>query len=391
MLTLIRACLVVLVAVCGWYCLLYLPHTELADFSVYREAARALLGGKDMYAAQFEVTQRDAPLSLGYLYPPLLAVVLSWGELLAPSLLPFLWCGLLFLTVVGSGILFGGLLRHLFQGPAESPERVQAGAFLLLLLWPPLWDGLMWGQVNPIVLFAILAACGATLKGQTAASGAWIALAAALKATPAVLLIPFIAGKSWRGIAGFMVGSLIVVLLSGASPRGYQVLGDFVGALQSFSSSPLSIDPFYDYSLSKFLGDTAGKVVSLGLIPLYAVVVYRQLRRGGGESLVAQQMILGLPLMVLLSPCVWFHHLLWIVPGIGFAVLLAEREGRGILRGLVIVGAVLLGSSLYAHVVVRHHLGWGEEVVKGTVPLLLLALTGVTVFLMKRGYVSKNL
>jgi hypothetical protein len=364
----------------AWYCLFYLPTTELADFSVYREAARALLRGEDIYGKGFGVSQRDAPLTLGYLYPPLLAVILSWGEALSPGALPYMWCALLFCVVVLSAFGLGRLVAAAPQNETErrSPISFSFAAPLFLLLWPPLWDGLMWGQVNPLVLSALIAAAYLSAKEKDFSAGACLAFGTALKVTPLVLLIPFVVFRRWKGVSGFVVTSVILALVSAASPRGVQVIPDFLLALKSFSEAPMSIDPYYDYGLQKLMGMNLGKIMSLVFAVAYgaALILLRRNHNLSDRRKLFFSILLGIPLMVLVSPCVWFHHLLWLVPPllVGFSLWGYDKELKPFQVPVFLFLAVSLGLSLYLHVLARHHFHFGEMGVKVMVPFLIFSV-----------------
>lgn len=83
-----------------------------------------------------------------------------------------------------------GSLAFMLSGivaPDRSP-RVALAAFALLTLWPPVLHDLAKGQWS--ILLATLVAAGwrALDRGQARAAGIWLGLAAALKATPLLLL-----------------------------------------------------------------------------------------------------------------------------------------------------------------------------------------------------------
>ena len=378
-----RIILLGLLAILLWYCLGYLPTSELADFSVYREAAGALLRGEDIYGQGFRVSQRAAQLSLGYLYPPLLAVVLSWGEAFLPGGVPLLWCAMLLLAVLLSAII---LARLVFAFENHSPsvswwrQCPSVWAMVFLLAWPPLWDGLMWGQVNPFVLLAILGASLSAAQGRPAIAGALIAVAAALKATPAILLLPFIMQRTRPGIVGFGITAVLSVLLCLLSPRGFEVLFDFSRALSQFAAQPLSIDPFYDYGIEKLVGNGPAKLVGVLFVGFYGAGLFlvQRSKQIPESRKLAFGIVMGVPIMVLLSPCIWFHHLLWLVPPLTLCFIAwgTSEQLRSYRAPVLSFLGSVLGLSLYLHVIARHHLGAGETTMKALVPVLIFAVFG---------------
>jgi hypothetical protein len=368
----------------------YLPGTELADFSVYREAARALLRGENIYGQGFGVSQREAPLTLGYLYPPLLAVVMSWGERAFPRTVPLAWCAILWASLLATAFFLAQFWREISKGARDNSFTLLLGkSACLLSLWPPLWDGLMWGQVNPLVLLALVGSMTLGAQGKCLSSGVCIAVGAALKATPAIVLLPFLVFLRWKGIAGFIAGLIVLGAISAASPRGVQVYFDFLNALEVFSSAPLSIDPYYDYGLQKLLGLAAGKYAALLLLGIYAVSTIALGRSKGVQNneRVPYGILLGVPIMILISPCIWFHHLLWILPPLVFGYVLwgkdeKLRNSRGLVFSTLFIG---LGFSLYLQVIARHHLHFGELAIKIMVPSFIFAVFLCLVCALLRG------
>jgi hypothetical protein len=226
-------------------------------------------------------------------------------------------------------------------------------------------------------------------QGKCLSSGVCIAVGAALKATPAIVLLPFLVFLRWKGIAGFIAGLIVLGAISAASPRGVQVYFDFLNALEVFSSAPLSIDPYYDYGLQKLLGLAAGKYAALLLLGIYAVSTIALGRSKGVQNneRVPYGILLGVPIMILISPCIWFHHLLWILPPLVFGYVLwgkdeKLRNSRGLVFSTLFIG---LGFSLYLQVIARHHLHFGELAIKIMVPSFIFAVFLCVVCALLRG------
>lgn len=128
------------------------------DFTVYYAAADALRSG--------------APLPDGYVYPPALAVILWFIPRAA-------WLPLTALSVAALIV-------------ALRPWVGWWVAVVGVLCFPGTWVSLAHGQVNMWVAAIILVA----LRRQ---SGAWLALGAALKITPALLLVTLPRRQWWYG------------------------------------------------------------------------------------------------------------------------------------------------------------------------------------------------
>src|SRR4051812_26451082 len=99
----ISALTAILVALTFYVFVIDCARRELLDFSVYLEAAKALLRGDNIYAQPYTALDRwNRSVQLYYLYPPLLAHVLSKFLTLDLTILKFSWCLLSFLCLVAS-------------------------------------------------------------------------------------------------------------------------------------------------------------------------------------------------------------------------------------------------------------------------------------------------
>jgi glycosyl transferase family 87/WD40 repeat protein len=80
---------------------------------------------------------------------------------------------------------------------------------LIFALCFPVHRNLLYGQFYIVLLLLIVAACWAFQRGVTALAGALVAIAAACKIFPVLLVIFFLRRRSWRAlIAGAITGSL---------------------------------------------------------------------------------------------------------------------------------------------------------------------------------------
>ncbi|HEX4406834.1 MAG TPA: glycosyltransferase family 87 protein [Polyangia bacterium] len=121
----------------------------------------------------------DAPY---YAHPPTALLALLPFAALGFHAAALAW---LCLTLVALGALAVMLTR--IAAPARSPA-VALVAFALLALWPPVLHDLAKGQWSILLATLIAAAWLALERGQARAAGIWLGLAAAMKATPLILL-----------------------------------------------------------------------------------------------------------------------------------------------------------------------------------------------------------
>lgn len=156
----------------------------------------------------------EDPFFTPFLYPPL------WAALLAPVA-----------GAVSAGAFFNGVMvasaaatvwMVWLSWAALRPTTLRPPVFFILSFGLILFSAIgymsFWfGQAQPIVAAITLAAFVALANGRDISAGALLALAAALKLSPALLVILFIMEKRWRALgafvvvgAGFGLASLIV-------------------------------------------------------------------------------------------------------------------------------------------------------------------------------------
>lgn len=78
----------------------------------------------------------------------------------------------------------------------------------------PLYRNLLFGQFYVLILLLIVAACWSYLRGFRVLAGVLIAIAAACKVFPALLLILFLRRREWRALAASILTGLAAVAVS---------------------------------------------------------------------------------------------------------------------------------------------------------------------------------
>lgn len=137
-----------------------------------------------------------------YLYPPL------WAALLAPvathvSAMAFFNGALLISALATAWMVW-------LSWSASRPARIAPPLFALLGFAMALASAAgyltFWlGQVQPLVAAVTLAAALALMNGRDVTAGGLLALAAAAKLSPALLVILFVMERRWRALAAFAV------------------------------------------------------------------------------------------------------------------------------------------------------------------------------------------
>lgn len=177
------------------------------DFKVFYVAARHVL---ESPANLYRISPDR------YLYPPSAAILLTpFAFTDHYPLHQWIWHGFL-------AALLGWLAG--FSG---------AALLAMVLLSRYLAINFGYGQINLVVL-ALLAAAGESLRRSPGRAGAWWALAVMLKVYPAVLAPAFLRRDRWRGWLGALAMGLLLLLLPffvfGPS-LGWQLYGEFFHAL----------------------------------------------------------------------------------------------------------------------------------------------------------------
>jgi hypothetical protein len=226
-------------------------------------------------------------------------------------------------------------------------------------------DNLRLGQINLIVMFLAVLGAWWVLRGRGILGGASVALAAALKFMPAVLVLWFLLRRQWRAAAAFAVAlaafvALVPMLTWGAKgtfdllDRYWQARHKMVTALpedhaagQSLPSManrllrPVNAAPLRDkrpvfVNLADVSPRTAGRV-ALALVALAAGAAFLALRRSRPDAPLAGVLELGLVLLLMLmvSPETRkAHYVTALVPAAGLAAV-ALASGRRCFLGLM--------------------------------------------------------
>jgi alpha-1,2-mannosyltransferase len=312
----------------------------LVDLEVYREGARSLVDGRQVYD-----WLTDNPQYLPFTYPPFAALI-GTVLLLAPfRVVGWAWTGMqLVLLWVCVGIAFRPFLARCGRWRPVAQGAI-AG---ILVQIQPLQEGLRFGQVNSILVTLCLVDVARRRAGWWP-RGSLVGVAAAIKLTPAVFWIHYALARRWRalaasiGVAAAATGLTALIAPSATAAYWTDALLDPGRLGPNANSSNQSL---------------RGVLLRTGLLPegshrltlawaicalLVAVLGYRlalTLDRLGEP--VAVVGVLGM-LAVLISPVSWVHHVHWGIVVIG-AVL---GDGRSARRAVAAAtGALLLYLNL---------------------------------------------
>ncbi len=316
------------------------PRIHMNDFEVYYSAAvlarqhqaAAIYGGADDGSdPQLKWADPNTPIATTarqsgiseirlYVYPPILA------DLLIPlSLAP-----LPAAKIVWSIINIASILMLVFMlTRVMKIETFGIGALLLLLgllFSSPVYSCVFWGQITLLLTLCWMFGIYAYLKGWLAASAAVFALAAAIKLTPLIVVVPFLIWRDWKWLRAFALSLTFFVLMMAAISSPYALKDYFTHVMPSMSRGipvysnhtiAAAIQYLYAathqasiYPLLTFIPDTivrVGKVVSLAALLLVVVVPLYQYRK----VINLRDRVVALALIAMVSPAIspvsWIH------------------------------------------------------------------------------------
>jgi alpha-1,2-mannosyltransferase len=313
----------------GWTYLI--PNgANFVDLHVYLGGAAALDHPGTLYSYVYADQTPDFPLP--FTYPPFAAVVFYPLHLLPFGLVAFGWQ----LGIIAA--LYGvvRVSQRLLGVPADGGHRT-AMLWTAITIWiEPLRSTFDYGQINVLL---VLAALWSVYSTRWWVSGLLVGLAAGVKLTPAITGAYFVGVRRW-GAAVFsavvFVASVAVsVLVVGNQARYY--FTDLLGDAVRVGPIGTSFNQSWRGGISRILGHDAGYgslvLAAIAATAALAILAWRALRTGSGES-----DRLGLLLVVelfglLLSPISWTHHWIWLVPLMIWLIhgRLRERPGARLL------------------------------------------------------------
>lgn len=309
--------------------------------------AMAIRTGTTLYGAGFSAT---SPQHLPFTYPPFAAIVMEPLSYLALGPLAWGWEAVSAVVLAGCVALAFGPLRHRYGAPFAPVVLITLTA--LALLARPIYDDMVYGQVDVLLMGAALLACASPLSRPGRAT--LVGLAAAIKVVPGIFIVYLILARRWRmawAAAGAWAGAtaLAFALRPHASVSYY-------GHLLWQTGRPGSPISFFNQSMWGILGRA-----QLGhwRLPAIAVVggalavagLARSVgawRRGDPVTAVVLVGLTG----VVVSPISWIHEMVWLIPAAGILVGDARLRPLGrricavVLTGFLLASLPYVGNSL---------------------------------------------
>jgi len=189
------------------------------DFTAYYVAARVLNAGDPLYnsaAMAAAATSNGQAIAFpAYIYPPFLAALLRPIANLPFGAAKTLWFGF---NLVCLFVSLGLLVRLI-----GLPLRKLFPIGLLALVMPPIYDTLLLGQVNLLLLILISGSLylssRSTLQQQEILAGFLLGIAAAIKLYPIVIGLSYLMRRRFAALAS-MLGGMLTMLIFGIAASG---------------------------------------------------------------------------------------------------------------------------------------------------------------------------
>lgn len=310
------------------------------DFWIYVAAAGRARAGLNPYS----------PYAIGssFVYHPFALTLVSWALWFEPPKAWILW-------LLVSGMAFGASLMAGLRIVAQAFQR-RAGArvnprfvVLLFMAFAPLWESFYTGQLNTLVILAVLLCFYFAERNAERSAGACLGVAVALKLSPAILVIYFVATRRYRAVLAAAT-TLVVVTIVPAVQFHAGVVRDFVTILPSFGSSIFPSRYNQNilglaYSTARHSGwvNSEGVLLALHKAALAAMVLILAVRAYRTAPLAAAErlwfFVSFLMLAIVFSPLLWYHHSTFLL--LPLLPLLARGRGSFALA----IGLMLLIQS----------------------------------------------
>lgn len=274
---------------------------EFKDLLVYQYGGRAVLEGVPVYASDEPVT------GLPFTYPPFAAVVMAPLAMLPPWLVAALWAG----ASLGATAAVVVVVRRALGRPAPGwlVCLLTAGALVL----EPVWQNLLFGQVNVFLMLAVLVDL---VRPERRWSGVLVGIAAGAKLTPLVFVVMLVligrraaAGRALLTFAGTVAIGFVAMPSSAAAYWTDRLVDP-----HRVGPPELAHNQSTYGALARLLDGPPPTGLWLAVtVPLAVAVLIVGARwwRLGDRVLGT---CLGALAMLLASPISWSHHWVWALP-----------------------------------------------------------------------------
>jgi hypothetical protein len=266
-----------------------------------------------------------------YVYPPTLADLLVPFTFVSISTALHAWYVLNIAGLVAAGIVF-------VRTPGQELSRYVVPFIFYLFVSAPTVDCLICGQIPILLLFLMVCGISLYVRGNKYGAGLFFALAAAIKLTPLIVVIPLIAWGDWKGLRAValwcvvIVGVLLAVNGSGALDQYFfHVLPSMGGTVIDTDSRTLNtvvrvLWTRSETGIAPLAAIWTGKALS-GLVILFAGWLSYASREDSTEGTARVETIaIFLFFSCCVAPVSWRHAYLLAAPALLF---LGKRAWEG--------------------------------------------------------------
>ncbi|MEV4483850.1 glycosyltransferase 87 family protein [Micromonospora coxensis] len=306
---------------------------HLSDLHIYYGALSDLRAGRPLYDY---VAENGGPFT----YPPFAALVLWPVTALPESVLGAVWLLLTVAAVVAIAVPVGRVLAP------GRPWAVAATATVLMLS-APVQSNLRFGQMSiVIVLLALLDGAGVTPARWR---GVLVGVAAAIKLTPLLFVVYFLAARRYRDAAratvAFLACAALAAVVLPAESRTYW-LGTMTKTSRIGDLASLGNQSVHGMLLRVGVDPSALPVVWAALVGALCVAALLRARQLTVQGRPGHAAVLVGCATVAASPVSWTHHQIWSVLAgmllIGASGVTRKVAGAALLVAMVVsLGAVL--------------------------------------------------
>jgi len=351
--------------------------TELVDLHYYLAAAQRSQQGITPYGEPYLTKIGTDPLLLRYFYPPLLITILELIQ--ASHSLHFEYWWLFFSCLSNAG---GSLfLMRAFRPGLPAVRRTIV--LIAISLSPWALEGYYFGQIDSFVFFLLTATCFATRNEKFVLAGCALGLAVALKMSPIILIIPLLVHGNHRTVMACgltVIGSFLLAVLS---QRGLALLADWFESLATIQRDNFFWNLPENASLARMLvqmfsiAPWLARTLTLTVAVLLGIIVSIRFRKVSADRLVIP-FAAFVSLMIIASPIVWYHHLLWAtIPITAGCVFSKSVPSRFVIGACTISLIISMPVNVYVHEILHLNFLGSREMLGPALtiaPLLILTL-----------------
>jgi hypothetical protein len=187
----------------------YLRGRSIMDYKLWYDTGRHVLAGDEIFSLHSG--------KYDFMYPPTCALFLAGASLLGQTGL------ILLLVAINSAAWFYSIRLAAILAGGQSHVK-NAWLYLLpsLLLIVYVWSSYHLGQPHLVLLALMLGAFVGLRAKREISAGALIALAAAIKAFPAIAIIYLVYRRYWKAAASLIVTLAFLLLILPAPFRGFE-------------------------------------------------------------------------------------------------------------------------------------------------------------------------